>query len=658
MMAGRDMIWRVVSLAAAGALALMPGRPSAAIDRLRGDETVREAERPGGELPDAPVFVDSGVSSLTPVWNGAAAWGDSNDDGELDLLLTGDASSTPMANPVTKLYLRNGGNSYFEVPPATTRLVGVRYSAAAWGDYNNDDRLDVLLTGEGTGGALISRVYRNDGNNQFTDINAGLIGVRHGAAAWGDYDNDGRLDIALGGESQSGPVMRLYRNLGNNQFAAGPAFSGIEHGAAAWGDYNRDGWLDLMVTGSNSTRLYRNLGFGQFAEVSAGLRPLQDSAAAWGDFNTDGWPDLALAGTFGAAAEAKLYRNNGDGTFTDMTGSGLSAAGYGATVAWGDYDNDGLPDLLLNGNTLTAGRIFHNNGGGTFSLIESGLPAVGAGALAWADFSRSGRLGVVAAGNLLSGTLLSRVYSSTITTTNTAPGAPTALTATVMANAVTLRWNAPADDHTPSAGLTYNLRVGTTPGGSEIVSPLALDSGYRQVVAAGQRVTTTARLLNLKAGTYFWNVQAIDAAMAGSAFSAADGTFMIPHYSHLPVVAANACPDCFIGPNEVEPNNNSTQANGPLIDERLYTGRHNDQWDTYRIYAPSAGIISVDLQTPRGSGVQLQVYYQSINDPNNQFRALPPYHIDYNGSAGWYYIFVFTEANFNDQTYTLVVDYP
>ena len=640
-MTGRGTIWRAICLAAAGLLALSPSLSAA-----------------DGERPDAPVFVDSGVTALTPVWNGAAAWGDVDNDGDLDLLLTGDASATPVANPVTKLYLKNGSNTYFEVPAATTRLAGVRFGSAAWGDYNNDDRLDVLLTGEAAGGMPVSRVYRHDGNNQFTDINAGLIGVRYGSAAWADYDNDGRLDIALGGESQSGPVTRLYRNAGGDRFVAvSVPWPGISHGSLAWGDYNRDGWPDIVVTGWGVTKLYRNTG-GQFVEVNAGLPGLTDSAAAWGDFNNDGYPDLALVGTWGAASLVKLFRNNGDGTFTEMTNSGLSAAGYGAAVAWGDFDNDGWSDLMLNGNTAVAGRVFRNNGDGTFTAVESGLPLLGTNTLAWADHNNTSRLSVLAAGHQVSGTLMTRVYSNTLTALNAPPSAPGGLSASVMANMVRLRWSPPADDHTPAAALTYNVRVGTTPGGSQIVSPMALDSGYRQVVAAGLSVTTTAVLRNLKSGTYFWNVQAVDSAMAGSPFTATEGTFTIPYYGRLPVVAAGACPTCFAGPNEVEPNNNLSQANGPLIDGQTYIGQHNDQWDTYFIYAPLAGVVSVDLQTPRTSGVQLQVYYQSISDPNSQYRALPPYHIDYNGPAGWYYIFVYTGSNFNDQTYTLTVDVP
>ncbi|MDO8834678.1 MAG: VCBS repeat-containing protein, partial [Vicinamibacterales bacterium] len=94
-------------------------------------------------------------------------------------------------------------------------LEAVRYSSVAWGDYDNDGDLDILLTGEYAFGAPISRVYRNDGGS-FVDIAAGLEGVRDSSVAWGDYDNDGDLDILLTGEGASGYVSRVYRNDGGS----------------------------------------------------------------------------------------------------------------------------------------------------------------------------------------------------------------------------------------------------------------------------------------------------------------------------------------------------------------------------------------------------------------------------------------------------------
>ena len=611
--------------------------------------------------PSAPVFVDSGISTFTPVRDGAVVWGDSDGDGDLDLLVTGNSSTNLTYNPVTKLYLKNSGNAYFEVPAATTNLIAVQRSAAAWGDYNNDGRLDLLLCGETNGGTFVTRIYRNDGNNQFADITAGLTGVHDGAAAWADYDADGKLDVVVAGESASGAVTRLYRNNGDNTFSpVNVTLAGVSSGSVAWSDYNHDGRPDLLIVGPGVSQLYRNVGPDSFAEVPIGLSVLNVSAvAAWGDVNSDGWPDIALVGKSDVVgAVANIYRNNGDGTFTDLPYSDthLTPVGSGAGVAWGDYDNDGRSDLLLNGNGDVLTRVFHNDGNITFTLLtEAGLPALERQAFAWGDFNNSGQLDIGLIGSDLYPTLYAKIYSNTIHTTNAAPAAPGNLATTLLGNQIQLHWSAPIDDHTPAPALTYSIRVGTMPGGTDVVSPPALSTGQRQIPASGSSITTTVAL-NLEPGTYYWSVQAVDSAFAGSAF-ATEGSFVVPRYLFLPLVALNAV-TYFPGTTEIEPNNTFAQANGPLASGQTLSGTHNDQWDAFNVYLPTAGTVHVTVQTPRTSHMQLQVYYQNVADPNMIYRPSPPYHLDYTGAAGWYYIFIFNESLFNADTYMLTVTYP
>ena len=131
-------------------------------------------------------------------------------------------------------------------------LPGVAYGAAAWGDYDNDGHLDILLAG--SGGAAI---YHNDGNNTFHDIGAGLNGVSYSSVAWGDYDNDGRLDFLLCGLGNDGHTyQRPYHNDGNNTFHPLSDFLPyiLYHSSVAWGDYNNDGRLDMLVSGGNTSQ--------------------------------------------------------------------------------------------------------------------------------------------------------------------------------------------------------------------------------------------------------------------------------------------------------------------------------------------------------------------------------------------------------------------
>ena len=137
------------------------------------------------------------------------AWGDCDNDGDLDLLVAGDTGT----NTITRIY-RNQSGEFHDIQAG---LPGIADGAAAWGDYNGDGRLDFALTGNGTAGK-ISRIYRNNGNSTFTDINAGLPGLEASTLTWGDYDNDGDLDLFLTGYTGSSYVGAIYRNLGNDLF--------------------------------------------------------------------------------------------------------------------------------------------------------------------------------------------------------------------------------------------------------------------------------------------------------------------------------------------------------------------------------------------------------------------------------------------------------
>ncbi|MEK0189505.1 hypothetical protein, partial [Microcoleus anatoxicus] len=135
---------------------------------------------------------------------------------------------------------------------------------------------------------------------------------------------------------------------------------------------------------------------------------------------------------------------------------------------------------------------------------------------AWGDYNSDGKLDIL---------LGNQVYRSNTAIANTPPTAPTGLSALPFGRNVTFNWNKATDAQTPANGLSYNLRVGTTPGGSDILAPMSLNDGTRQVVALGNANQNTQwQLKDLSPGTYYWSVQAIDTAWAGSPF-ATEGTF-------------------------------------------------------------------------------------------------------------------------------------
>ncbi len=301
------------------------------------------------------------------------------------------------------------------------------------------------------------------------------VAVSSCSAAWGDYDGDGFLDLALAGDTSSGSVCKVYRNVpggSGRTFSETASLTGGWEACVAWGDYDNDGDLDLALAGNGSSgrisRVYRNDG-GAFTDIGAGLTGVDNAGLAWGDYDNDGDLDLALAGNGSSWRISRIYRNDG-GAFTDI---GAVLPGFlDASLAWGDCDNDGDLDLALAGDTG-------------------------------------------------SGVYISRIYRNDGGVLNTAPSAPSGLSATLRGGELTMSWNAAADTETPANGLSYNIRVGTTAGACDIFSGMASSAGLRRLPATGnaqKKLTWTIK--GVTAADVYWSVQAVDTSFAGSAWAA------------------------------------------------------------------------------------------------------------------------------------------
>jgi len=512
-----------------------------------------------GTLMNGPVWTNSTIppfvnlnASLPGVWASSVTWGDYDNDGWLDFLLTGWSGSSDIAQ-----VWRNTGNGFTNVTATVAPgLPGVSGSSVAWGDYDNDERLDILLTGS-TSSGLISQVWRNTGSG-FTNVPipglTGVLGVKWSSVAWGDYDNDGRLDILLTGETGSSRIAQVWRNTGSGFTNLNVGLPGVHYGSVAWGDYDNDGWLDFLLTGwsgsSDIAQVWRNTGNG-FSNVTAtvapGLPGVSGSSVAWGDYDNDGRLDILLTGSTSSGLISQVWRNTGSG-FVNLN-AGLPGVRY-SSVAWGDYDNDGLLDILLTGQTGSGliAQLWRNTGSG-FVNLNAGLPGVRYSSAAWGDYDNDGRLDILLTG-LTGSSIIAQVWRNNSPVANTPPTAPADLATSVMPGTASLSWSAAADAQTPTNGLTYNLRAGTAPGGSDVVSPHAEStSGLRRVPALGNvQHGLTAVLTKLPAGTCYWSVQAVDPAFAGSPF-ATEGSFVVvtaPQVTTLPasdvvVAGTNAC---------------------------------------------------------------------------------------------------------------------
>jgi len=186
------------------------------------------------------------------------SWADLDHDHDLDLLVSGDTGGG------MKLYLYTNENGGF----TENELIGQGLSAGSieLGDYDSDGDLDILIMGFNDNVEPEANIYRNDGNNTYTNIYAGLAPVTLGRAAWGDVDNDGDLDVALTGKLSGCGVFvtDIYENVGNDYFnSLNAGLLGAELSYIAWGDYDNDTDLDLFLSGSSYsggpfTKIYRN----------------------------------------------------------------------------------------------------------------------------------------------------------------------------------------------------------------------------------------------------------------------------------------------------------------------------------------------------------------------------------------------------------------
>ena len=364
---------------------------------------------------------------------------DFNNDGYFDIL-----SSTSDPRGSLQLHLSEGSMRFRDA----TDESGVRQQLGGFNcvaaDYDNDGDADLLvLRGAwlGTQGAIRNSLLRNDtspggGKVRFTDVTAaaGLVDPAYPTqtAAWGDLDNDGDLDLFVGNESAKELRSKdsvgdfpsqLFQNNGDGTFTDIAATAGVQNDrfckGVTMGDYDNDNDFDIFVSNVGKNRLYRNNADGSFTDVApqlgvAGLNEY-DFAPWFFDFNNDGWLDLFVGayeaqlkhfmrdarGAPHAARIPHLYRNNGDGTFTDIAReAGLDHPYLPMGANFGDIDNDGWLDLYLatgdsNFETLTPNVLLKNLAGQRFENVtyaaRLGHLQKGHG-IAFADFDRDGDL--------------------------------------------------------------------------------------------------------------------------------------------------------------------------------------------------------------------------------------------------------------------------
>ncbi|OQY29536.1 MAG: hypothetical protein B6244_03260, partial [Candidatus Cloacimonetes bacterium 4572_55] len=476
------------------------------------------------------------------------SWGDYDNDGDLDILMNG---QTVSLNSFTTLY-NNISGTFAENMTATDSLVDLSHGSVDWGDYDNDGDLDILLTGttNGTPAGATSRIYQND-NGAFRDIYANLTGLTDSDGRWGDYDNDGDLDLLImGRNSVSGYNTLLYRNGENDSFheISGATIEELAYGSIDWGNFDNDGDLDILLTGTTNgtsagaaSYIYQNDG-GSFTDLlNTGIENVYGGEAIWGDYDNDGDLDILLTGRDQSGSDVtKIYQHNETGDLFDDIIANLPVMSSGS-AAWGDYGNDGDLDIVINGvhltDTLAVVCFNDGNDGAGFSDRDT-LDGTTSGAVRCADYDNDGKLDLLFVGqNSGEGAYLYR------NTANMAPNAPPDLPASpnltsiieTDGRSVTLSWASFGDALTPDNGLCYNIWVGSQIDRSDIISPMAVDTveasnfGFRRIVdRGGADHSLDQNIRDISPGKYYWSVQAIDTGYMGSEFAPVDSFSLCP----------------------------------------------------------------------------------------------------------------------------------
>jgi enediyne biosynthesis protein E4 len=287
---------------------------------------------------------------------------DYDNDGWPDIFLVNgmDWPSHPQKHTTPKLYHNNHNGTFTDVTHAAGLDVEMYGLGVAVGDYDNDGYDDLFVTALGQ-----NRLFRNNGNGSFTDVTqkAGLSGTHEfsTSAAWVDYDKDGKLDLVVGNYVQWSPENDLYCTLDgkSKSYCTPESYKGT------------------------SVRLWHNRGNGTFEDATQKAGLSDPTSKTMGitilDYDNDGWPDLLFSND---TQPNKLYRNNGNGMFTEkgviagvaFSEDGVARAGMGVDAA--DYDHSGYPSVMITNFSNQMLSLYHNEGKGLF-VDEAPQSAIG-----------------------------------------------------------------------------------------------------------------------------------------------------------------------------------------------------------------------------------------------------------------------------------------
>lgn len=517
-------------------------------------------------------FVDFGVE----IWKGAFAVGDIDNDGDLDVIVSGDGQDPD--NPEKGAILINDGAGNFTVQTGERVITAGRGGNILFGDIDGDGDLDVIFAGWGCSNPVKAGIALNDGDGNFTLANTDaypvLVADKITSCGFADFDLNGLLDYYFFAEGLGNCVIYFQQPDGSfisvtnaikttqryGENIGEPIDYDFVEPEVTVIDFNRDGYPDMWINaadmncvneGEQTQRfsyLFKNDGFGNLSQYAGADVPFKkaNGSSSWGDVNGDGYPEMLLHGdgwlNSGENNDRiwRIFQNVGGTSIQKVWEQEIARQGSLSNGSlFVDWDNDGKLDFFTGGWNETLSRqeiaLFTGNDPAAFTFTRSGLSDTyiqGASeqGLLVADLNGDNKTDLLLNGycgaplnRRAAGYMLNQSANASVL-----PAAPTGLNTAITTGGgetmVEFTWRAPASENS-KRGTTYNLALKNTTTGKWLYNPMAViggeRNGWRKVGGQHGNVfyNTSYELYNLPDGIYEWTVQAINGAYLGGAFA-------------------------------------------------------------------------------------------------------------------------------------------
>ncbi len=441
----------------------------------------------------------------------------------------------------TKGYVYSNTNAFF-TPHDEINLPDLMYGGISLADPFNDETYDIITSGQRQIDPIEKKLYiiRYQSGWTYDDSSHGINPVYYSSHAWLDYNNDGLIDLITCGTSDSAAYSTsLYTNNGDSFSKSVINFMGVTECSVNAVNLDNDNFTDIIVSGRYgnaddefTTKVYMNNQAASFTNTQ-NLTGVKFGHITSGDIDNNGYMDIVLIGCSSGTSSpanctdkiAKVYQNNANNlTYSPAWSQNLTAVWKGS-LTLGDYNNDGLLDLLLAGTTRgtwtdSITKLYYSNGTTFIEDTFNTFDGSWAGSLAFADYNNDNNLDIFYTGFNESQSANTRIYRSDANElkNNTLPAPPTAVNISYNNSRMKINWTAGSDAESPV--LYYNLKIGSSPTNQNILSslnPLSTNppQGYFGNMQLLQEIS-----LDIPPRCAYVQVQSIDSSHQKSAWSA------------------------------------------------------------------------------------------------------------------------------------------